>query len=64
MGSGPSATVDAGMGESDGLGGSGGVPVAGGGGRADCLVTLVGASGGDIWLTGEGDVLASEGASL
>ena len=52
------------MGKSDGLGGGGDVPVADGGGRADCLVTLVGASGGEIWLTGEGDVLASEGASL
>ena len=64
------------MGRSDGLGGSGGVPVAGGGGRADCLVTLdgtsevdclvilVGTSGGYIWLTGDGDGLASEGASL
>ena len=52
------------MGKSDRLGGSWDVPVVGGGGRADCLVTLVGTSGGDIWLTGDGDGLASEGASL
>ena len=35
------------MGKSDGLGGGGDVPVADGGGRADCLVTLVGISGGE-----------------